>query len=76
MSEQERLTEKENVAENINWINFSDKLKKHTQKPLKERYVVQDVRLFYVDLKDAKHDVKNLVKTLKLGKRYLESVMK
>ena len=44
MSEQERLAEKENVAENINWINFSDKLKKHTQKPLKERYVAQDVR--------------------------------
>ena len=44
MSEQERLAEKENVAENINWINFSDKLKKHTQKLLKERYMVQDVR--------------------------------
>lgn len=62
------MEHKENVAKNINWINFKDELKKHTQKLPKEGYVAKDMCKFYSELNDAKHDDKNFVNAHKLAK--------
>lgn len=59
----------ESVKKNEKKINFNCKVKKHIQKLPKEGYLAKTVQEFYPDLKDIKHDDKNLGKPRNLENR-------
>ena len=61
------------VASNTNNVNYNDKMMKHTKMV---GYITKDVREFYADLKNAKHNDPNLTSAVKLGKRCLDQVIK
>lgn len=72
-----------NIKKNTKIISNRTKVKstlmiksKNTLKLPKEHYFVRAQQEFYQDLKDVKHDDKNLKKSLKLGKRCLETIAK
>ena len=57
-------------------VNWNDKIKKHTNKLLREGYLARAVREYYPDLQDLKHDHLVLAKALQLGKRCYDQVVK
>ena len=56
-------------------LNCNDKMKKHTKKTPREEHFVRDVREFYPDLKEARHNDLDIPSAIKLGKKYYEQVI-
>ena len=50
-------------------------MKKHTKKTPREEHFVRDVREFYPDLKEARHNDLDIQSAIKLGKKYYEQVI-
>ena len=56
-------------------FNCNGKMKKHTKKTPREEHFVRDVREFYPDLKEARHNDLDIQSAIKLGKKYYEQVI-
>ena len=55
-------------------MNYNEKRKKPTNQTPREGYVAKEVREFYEDLKNAKHNDRNLEAAIKLGKRCYQQI--
>ena len=74
LCEKYKLEFDEKVKSTSKQVNYNEKRKKHTNQTPREGYVAKAVRKFYEDLKNAKHNDRNLEAAIKLGKRCYQQI--